>query len=77
MAKTSRSPATTGQKENFNKRFAAIVCNNPDLHEKYTIQFFETAQKSNSAFSAPAGKSLSVLSCMTLEEAEHYRQLKI
>ena len=74
--KSNRQPATAAQKENFKNRFAQIVCHNDSLNNHYTIQFFETAQKSNFAFSSLDGRSLNVLSLMTLEEADLYRQLK-
>jgi len=72
----NKSVATASQKENFKTSFAAIIKNNAELRDQYTIQFFETAQKSNYAFSSRNGKSLNILSVLTLEEAEKYRLLK-
>ncbi|WP_183574922.1 hypothetical protein HDF18_26505 [Mucilaginibacter sp. X5P1] len=68
--------ATTIQKENFKARFAEIVKNNDRLKDQYSIQFFETAQKSNYGFTGRDGKSLNILSSLTLEEADKYKQLK-
>jgi hypothetical protein len=73
MAKTTASAI---QKENFKLRFAEIIKNNSSLRDKYTIQFFETAQKSNYGFTGRDGKSLNILSSLTLEEAERYKILK-
>ena len=75
-AKTNRQPASQSQRESFTLRFAEIVRHNHRLNGQYTIQFFETAQLSNFAFSDLQGRSLNVLSLMTLEEAELYRRLK-
>jgi hypothetical protein len=71
-----KTVATAIQKENFRTIFAEITKNNADLRDQYSIQFFETAQKSNYAFTRRDGKSLNVLSLLTLEEAERYRLLK-
>jgi len=46
------------------------------LKDQYTIQFFETAQKSNYGFTGKDGKSLNILSSLTLEETEKYKLLK-
>jgi len=73
MAKTTASAI---QKENFKLRFAEIIKNNATLRDKYSIQFFETAQKSNYGFTGRDGKSLNILSSLTLEEAERYKILK-
>jgi hypothetical protein len=72
----NKSVATAGQKENFRAIFAEIIKNNARIRDQYSIQFFETAQKSNYGFTGPDGKSLNVLSVLTLEEAEKYRLLK-
>jgi hypothetical protein len=72
----NKTVATPSQKENFKTSFAEIVKDNVNIREQYTIQFFETAQKSNYVFNSRDGKSLNVLSVLTLEEAEKYRHLK-
>ena len=72
----NKSVATAGQKENFKAIFAEIIRNNAGLRDQYSIQFFETAQKSNYGFTGRDGKSLNVLSLLTIEEAEKYRLLK-
>jgi len=71
-----KTVATASQKENFKTNFAEIVKNNPNIREMYTIQFFETAQKSNYVFNSRDGKSLNVLSVLSLEETEKYKVLK-
>ena len=68
--------ASAIQKENFKTRFAEIIKNNTNLKDQYSIQFFETAQKSNYGFTGRDGKSLNILSSLTLEEAEKYKVLK-
>jgi len=73
MAKTTASAI---QKENFKTKFAEIIKNNSKLKDQYTIQFFETAQKSNYGFTGKDGKSLNILSSLTLEETEKYKILK-
>jgi len=73
MAKTTASAI---QKENFKLKFAEIIKNNSKLKDQYTIQFFETAQKSNYGFTGKDGKSLNILSSLTLEETEKYKILK-
>ena len=73
MAKTT---ATVIQKENFKTKFAEIIKNNAKLKDQYAIQFFETAQKSNYGFTGRDGKSLNILSSLTLEESEKYKILK-
>ena len=72
----AKTTASTVQKENFKTRFAEIVKNNTNLKDHYSIQFFETAQKSNYSFTGRDGKSLNILSSLTLEEAEKYKALK-
>lgn len=72
----NKTVATAIQKENFKTVFAEIVKDNAKIREQYSIQFFETAQKSNYVFNSRDGKSLNVLSVLTLEEAERYRHLK-
>jgi hypothetical protein len=71
-----KTPATAVQKENFKTSFAEIIKDNTDLKDQYSIQFFETAQKSNYGFTGRDGKSLNILSRLSLEEAEKYRILK-
>jgi hypothetical protein len=72
----TKTTASAIQKENFKTRFAEIIKNNTNLKDKYTIQFFETAQKSNYGFTGRDGKSLNILSSLTLEETEKYKILK-
>jgi len=71
-----KTTASAIQKENFKTRFAEIIKNNANLKDHYSIQFFETAQKSNYGFTGRDGKSLNILSSLTLEEAEKYKILK-
>jgi len=68
--------ASAIQKENFKTSFAEIIKNNAALKDQYSIQFFETAQKSNYGFTGRDGKSLNVLLSLTLEETEKYKKLK-
>ncbi|BAU55041.1 hypothetical protein [Mucilaginibacter gotjawali] len=72
----AKTTATAIQKENFKLRFAEIVKNNSSLKDKYTIQFFETAQKSNYVFYGLNGKTINILLTLSLEEAEKYKTLK-
>ena len=72
----TKTTASAIQKENFRTKFAEIIKNNVNLRDKYTIQFFETAQKSNYGFTGRDGKSLNILSSLTLEETEKYKILK-
>ena len=74
--KTQKAFATLSQKENFRTKFAEIVANNPELSNKYTIQFFDTAAKSNYAFSNLSGKSINIMEHLSVEELEQYRVLK-
>jgi len=72
----AKTTASAIQKENFRTRFAEIIKDNADLRDQYSIQFFETAQKSNFGFTGRDGKSLNILSSLTLEETEMYKVLK-
>jgi hypothetical protein len=72
----AKTTASAVQKENFKTKFAEIIKNNKNLKDQYSIQFFETAQKSNYAFTGRDGKSLNILSSLTLEETEKYKILK-
>lgn len=72
----AKTTASIIQKENFKNRFAEIIKNNTNLKDQYSIQFFETVQKSNYSFFGRDGKSLNILSSLTLEEAEKYKVLK-
>ncbi len=72
----AKTTATTIQKENFKTRFAEIIKNNLNLKDHYSIQFFETAQKSNYVIYGPDGKTINILPSLTLEEAEKYKILK-
>ena len=72
----AKTTASAIQKENFKTKFAEIIKNNKNLKDQYSIQFFETAQKSNYAFTGRDGKSLNILSSLTLEETEKYKILK-
>jgi hypothetical protein len=74
--KTPKSFATLSQKENFKTKFAEIVANNEALNGKYSIQFFDTAAKSNYAFSNLNGKSINIMEHLSVEELEQYRVLK-
>ena len=73
---SSRPTATNAQKEHFKTSFATIINDNDRLKDQYSIQFFETAQKSNYAFTGRDGKSLNIIPLLTFEEAEQYRALK-
>ncbi len=73
---TKTTTASAIQKENFKTKFAEIIKNNANLKDQYSIQFFETAQKSNYGFTGRDGKSLNILSSLTLEETEKYKVLK-
>jgi len=72
----AKTTATAVQKENFKTKFAEIIKDNAELRDNYSIQFFDTAQKSNYGFSGRDGKSLNILSALTLEESEKYKVLK-
>ncbi len=72
----TKTTASAIQKENVKTKFAEIIKNNKNLKDKYSNQFFETAQKSNYAFTGRDGKSLNILSSLTLEETEKYKILK-
>lgn len=72
----AKTAASAIQKENFRTRFAEIIKNNTNLRDQYSIQFFETAQRSNYGFTGRDGKSLNILSSLTLEETEKYKILK-
>jgi len=72
----AKTTATIIQKENFKTKFAEIIKDNTSLKDQYSIQFFETAQKSNYVFTGRNGKSLNILLSLTLEEAEKYKILK-
>jgi len=76
MSVAAKTTATAIQKENFRARFAEIIKNNAKLKDQYSIQFFETAQKSNYGFTGRDGKSLNILSSLTFEELEKYKVLK-
>jgi len=76
MMTVPKVAATAVQKENFKTRFAEIIKDNNNLKDQYSIQFFETAQKSNYGFTGRNGKSLNILSSLTLEETEKYKVLK-
>ena len=73
VAKTTASAA---QKENFKTRFAEIIKNNSKLKGQYSIQFFDTAQKSNYVIYGFNGKTINILESLTLEETEKYKILK-
>ncbi len=72
----AKTTATVVQKENFKLRFAEIIKNNTNLKGQYSIQFFETAQKSNYVIYGLNGKTINILPSLTLEEAEKYKILK-
>jgi len=72
----AKTTASVIQKENFRTKFAEIIKDNTGLIDQYSIQFFETAQKSNYGFSGRDGKSLNILSKLSIEETEKYKVLK-
>jgi hypothetical protein len=72
----AKTTATAIQKENFKTRFAEIIKNNLNLKDHCSIQFFETAQKSNYVIYGLDGKTINILASLTLEEAEKYKILK-
>ncbi|MDB5140915.1 MAG: hypothetical protein JWR12_2831 [Mucilaginibacter sp.] len=72
----AKTTASAIQKENFKTRFAEIIKNNSNLKDRYSIQFFETAQKSNYVIYGLNGKTINVLEDLTLEEKEKYKTLK-
>ncbi|MDB5007388.1 MAG: hypothetical protein JWQ84_961 [Mucilaginibacter sp.] len=72
----AKTTASAIQKENFKTRFAEIIKNNSNLKDQYSIQFFETAQKSNYVIYGLNGKTINVLEDLTLEEKEKYKTLK-
>jgi hypothetical protein len=72
----AKTTASAIKKENFRTRFAEIIKDNANLRDQYSIQFFETAQKSNYGFTGRDGKSLNILSSLTVEETENYKVLK-
>jgi hypothetical protein len=65
------------QKERFKVNFEEIVKDNESLNNKYSIQFFDTGTKSNYVIKGLDGKSLNVLSSLSIEELEKYRLLKL
>ena len=73
----AKTTASAVQKENFKSRFAEIVKNNANLKDHYSIQFFETAIKSNYVFYDLNGKTINILAALTLEETEKYKFLKL
>lgn len=68
--------ATLVQKENFKVRFADIVKDNATLSNKYTVQFFDTATKSNYVINGLDGKSMNILQYLSIEELDNYKALK-
>jgi hypothetical protein len=73
----AKTTASAIQKENFKTRFAEIIKNNSNLKDKYSIQFFDTAQKSNYVIYGLNGKTINILEGLTLEETEKYKTLKL
>jgi hypothetical protein len=73
----AKTTASAIQKENFKARFAEIIKNNSNLKDKYSIQFFDTAQKSNYVIYGLNGKTINILEGLTLEETEKYKTLKL
>jgi hypothetical protein len=73
----AKTTASAVQKENFKTRFAEIIQNNTNLKDRYSIQFFETAQKSNYVIYGLNGKTMNILEALTLEETEKYKFLKL
>ena len=73
----AKTTASAIQKENFKLRFAEIIKDNLNLRDKYTIQFFDTAVKSNYVIYGLNGKTINILDGMTEEETEKYKTLKL
>jgi hypothetical protein len=73
----AKTTASAIQKENFKTRFAEIIKNNSKLKGQYSIQFFDTAQKSNYVIYGLNGKTINILEGLTLEETEKYKTLKL
>jgi hypothetical protein len=73
----AKTTASAIQKENFKTRFAEIIKNNSKLKDQYSIQFFDTAQKSNYVIYGLNGKTINILEGLTLEETEKYKNLKL
>ena len=73
----AKTTASAIQKENFKTRFAEIIKNNSNLKGQYSIQFFDTAQKSNYVIYGLNGKTINILEGMTIEETEKYKTLKL
>jgi hypothetical protein len=73
----AKTTASAVQKENFKTRFAEIIKNNAKLKDQYSIQFFETAQKSNYVIYGLNGKTMNILEALSLEETEKYKFLKL
>jgi len=76
MMKPPKAFATANQKEHFRTSFAEIVQHNLQLRDKYTIQFFDTAAKSNYVINGLDGKSMNVKEYLSEEEFEIYLVLK-
>jgi hypothetical protein len=74
--KIPKTFATLSQKESFRTRFAEIVNHNQGLNNNYSIQFFDTATKSNYVFNSPDGKSMNIMEHLSEDELELYRVLK-
>jgi hypothetical protein len=72
----AKTLATALQKENFKQNFAEIVKDNESLNNKYSVQFFDTATKSNYVINGLDGKSINVLQSLSFEELDKYRALK-
>ncbi|ASU35333.1 hypothetical protein [Mucilaginibacter xinganensis] len=72
----AKLPATVLQKENFKTRFSEIVKGNDNIKDKYTIQFFDTAVKSNYVINGLDGKSMNIIPHLSFDELESYRDLK-
>jgi hypothetical protein len=68
--------ATLIQKEAFRTTLAEIVQHNEKLHQKYTVQFFDTAAKTNYVIKGLDGKSMSLRDFLTIEEFDLYLALK-
>jgi hypothetical protein len=68
--------ATILQKENFKIKFSEIVKNNAQLHDKFTVHFFDSPTRSNYVINGLDGKSINVIPFLSEEELESYRDLK-
>jgi hypothetical protein len=76
MATKIQAIATPIQKENFLKEFQEIVKDNDTLRDNYKIQFFDISSKTNYVINSLDGRSLNILSDLSPEELDRYKELK-